>query len=397
MNILPLNILFVHNKYRFAGGEDSVVSNESQLLKAHGHSVTIYEKDNTLLENYSLLKKLFLPFQTVYSVSSAREINRIIKEKHIDIVHVHNTLPLISFSVYYAAKKNGCALVQTLHNFRLLCPNGIFYRNERICTECLKNLSHSVKHSCYRNSRLQTIIVTLTLWFHRRLGTFQMPDAYIALTEFNKNLISDLIAPHKLYTKPNFTSTPPSFTVKKSRDYFIYASRLDNSKGIWILLRAFLNLRDMKLIIIGTGPEESSVRQFVKKHSMNHVEIKGLTPHQELITYLYHAKALLFPTQWYEGFPVILAESLSVGTPIIGSNIGNTSVIVKHKKTGLLFQPDSPQDLAEKIKMYNESPCFLEMEKNCLSDFQSNYSAEQNYKQLISIYEKVIPKNHKNL
>lgn len=385
-----LNILLVHNKYRYAGGEDSVVQNECALLRAHGHNVILYQKDNIELDHYSLLKKLFLPFRTIYSLSSAREIRSIIQKEQIDIVHVHNTLPLISFSSYYAAKRYGCTLVQTLHNFRFLCPNGLFYRDNSVCLDCLQQLSCSVKHSCYRSSKLQTALVALNLWLHRKIGTFSLPDAYIALTEFNKNIFTRIYPEIKLYVKPNFTAIPDSsslFCHKKSREYFIYVSRLEKSKGIFMLLEAFRQLADITLLIVGTGPDETAVHDFITKNQMKNVRLNGHTSHSEVLSLLYHAKALLFPTQWYEGFPVVLAESFSVGTPVIGSNIGNTAAIIKHNKTGLLFQHNNTADFVDRIKEFcSEAFLFQSMEENCIQEYKTLYSPEKNYELLYSIY-----------
>lgn len=386
-----LQILIVHNRYRYAGGEDSVVQNEKALLESHGHSVTIYEKDNTDLDNCSLLQKVLLPFRTIYSFTSAKEILKIIRKEHIDIVHVHNTLPLISFSAYYAAKKCNCTLVQTIHNFRFLCPNGLFYRNGHVCQDCTSSLLHSIQHSCYRNSRLQSVIVALNLWFHRKAKTFLLPDAYITLTEFNQQILTSLLPSNKIYVKPNFTEGPPMFTVSKERRFFLYASRLDCSKGILFLLEVFQKLPDQQLVIIGAGPEKDAVLAYIEKYQLSNILFLGYAEHGETISYLYHAKALIFPSQWYEGFPVIIAESLSVGTPIIGSNLGNTASIIENSKTGLLFQYNNVNDCIQKIHEFS-SPSFpyQNMEENCRNTFHTKYSPETNYKQLMEIYTTAI-------
>lgn len=391
-----LHILIVHNKYRFSGGEDSVVENEKHLLNAHGHSVTVYEKNNTLLDNLSILQKLLLPFRTLYSLSSAREIRHLIQQNQIDIVHIHNTLPLISFSSYYAAKAEGCTLVQTLHNFRFLCPNGLFYRDGHICQDCMNGLHHSVKHACYRTSKLQSAMVSFSLWLHRTLGTFRLPDAYIALTEFNRQTFSSLLPADKLYLKPNFTESIPALNTPKERSYFLYASRLDTTKGIFILLEAFRQLPTQQLVIIGDGPEKNAVLSYIQKHQMKHVSFLGFTAHKKTMSYLYHAKALIFPSQWYEGFPVIIAESLSVATPVIGSNIGNTASIIEDGKTGLLFQYNSVDDFIQRILTFSSFGFpFQEMEENCLQAFLTQYSPEQNYQQLMQIYTSAIETNSK--
>lgn len=390
------HILIVHNKYRFAGGEDSVVENEKKLLTTHGHSVTVYEKINTALDNFSIVQKLLLPLRTLYSLSSAREIRDLIRHEQIDIVHVHNTLPLISFSAYYAAKSEGCALVQTLHNFRFLCPNGLFYRDGHICQDCMHGLHHSVKHACYRGSKLQSAMVACSLWLHRAIGTFRLPDAYITLTKFNQQTLSSLLPANRLYLKPNFTENRPAFSIPKKRSYFLYASRLDSSKGIFLLLEAFRQLPTQQLVIIGDGPEKDAVLSYIKKYQLENIRFLGFTAHDETLSYLYHAKALLFPSQWYEGFPVIIAESLSVSTPIIGGNIGNTASIIEDGKTGLLFQYNSVDDFMQKIMTFSSSDFpYHEMEQNCRRTYKSYYSPEQNYKQLMQIYASAIRTNAK--
>lgn len=383
-------ILVVHNKYRFSGGEDSVVFNEINMLKSHGHSVTLYQKENTEIDSYSFLQKLFLPLKTLYSYSSYRDISRIIKREKIDIVHVHNTLPLISFSSYYAAKHADCALVQTIHNFRFLCPNGIFYRDNHICEDCLKSFSCAIKYNCYRNSKSQTALVALNLWSHRKIGTFHLPDAYIALTDFNRQKLTALLPESKVFVKPNFTPPTDFASQPKSRDYFIYVSRLEKNKGFDLLLEVFLGLPKHKLVIVGTGPAEKYIREFILEHHMNNVEVKGFVNHDATLSLLYNAKALLFPTQWYEGFPVVIAESFSVGTPVIGSDLGNTASIIKHGKTGLLFQHNSAKDFLSQITVFlSKSFDFRSMEENCLDSFHNNYSPDQNYQQLMSIYQKI--------
>lgn len=389
-NHQSFNVLIVHNKYQYKGGEDTVVETESKLLQQHGHNVFFYIRQNCDIFKMSIFSKLLLPVQTIYSLSVKKELTKLIQENHIDIVHIHNTFPLVSFSAYYAAKDCGCALVQTIHNFRLLCPNGLFYRDNHICEDCLKNLFGSVIHTCYRNSKLQSALIALTLWFHRKSGTFHLPDAYITLTDFNKQKLSLLIPANKIYIKPNSTATEISFSEKKSRNSFIFVSRLDQTKGIHLLLEVFLHLPNEKLIIIGTGPEEAYVKQFINDNHLTNVEYLGFTPQQEVLHLLYHAKALIFPTQWYEGFPVVLAESLSVGTPIICSNIGNPASIIEHGKTGLLFQYNSVSDCISKIIAFS-SPSFdfATMEKNCQETFRKQYSPEQNYQLLISIYNKI--------
>lgn len=204
-------ILIVHNYYQIPGGEDTVVVNEKKLLEEHGYEVLLYSRNNNELKRMSKLQKLCLPFTTVFSIRTYREVKGIIKQNKIDVVHVHNTLNLISPSVYYAAFSTKIPVIQTIHNFRLLCPGAMFYREGRVCEDCLdKGLKCAVSNKCYRGSKVQTLACVLTLKIHRLLGTYKKLN-YICLTEFNKEKLLQLnkgkkqiIDPSKVFVKPNF-------------------------------------------------------------------------------------------------------------------------------------------------------------------------------------------------
>lgn len=204
-------ILMVHNYYQIPGGEDMVVANEKKLLEEHGHKVILYTRNNTELKTMRMLTKFFLPFNTVFNVKTYWDVRKIIKKNDIDIVHVHNTLNLISPSVYYAAVNCGVPVVQTLHNFRMLCPGATFYRDGHICEECLtKGLKCAVKYGCYRNSKVQTLACVITTLIHRKTGIYKKIN-FICLTDFNKekllqfNKTKNIIDEAKVYIKPNFT------------------------------------------------------------------------------------------------------------------------------------------------------------------------------------------------
>lgn len=207
------NVLIVHNQYQVPGGEDMVVSNEIKLLEGYGHKVITYYRYNSELEIMPFYNKIFLPLALIFNPRTYFQVKKIIICEKIDIVHVHNTLSLISPSVYYAAFSCGIPVVQTIHNFRLLCPQATLYRDGQICEDCLTiGLRSAVKHSCYRKSRLQTLACVVNTKIHRRLGTYYKLN-YICLTQFNKDKLLLLnhnkkklvINPDRVFIKPNFT------------------------------------------------------------------------------------------------------------------------------------------------------------------------------------------------
>jgi len=202
-------ILQVHNFYQISGGEDTVVANEKRLLEEHGHFVIQYTRSNNELKSFSLFDKLLLPFVSIFNPKTYHDVRKIIKENNIDIVHVHNTLSLISPAVYYAALRCKVPVVQTIHNFRLLCPSATFYRDGHICEDCVGHgLRCAVKHKCYRGSRAQTLVCVLSSGIHRLLGVYAKLN-YICLTEFSREKLLQLkqINPERVFVKPNFAES----------------------------------------------------------------------------------------------------------------------------------------------------------------------------------------------
>ncbi len=403
-----LRILIVHNAYKIPGGEDSVVSNELQLLRNAGHEVFLYKKNNTELDSYSLFQKLLLPFRSIYSRKTYREVRTLIKAHQIDLVHVHNTLFVISPSVYDAARSLGVPVVQTIHNYRLLCPNALFLRDGQICQDCLTHgLRQSVKHACYRASRAQTLIVSLMLAYHRRRGTYGRLS-YICLTDFNKNMLlqlslrgKPLLSPAQIYVKPNFALDPGLPVPYQNRQpYFLFASRMDASKGIFVLLRAWElyeqnSAHPKELVLCSSGPEEDAVHSYLQSHGLSHVTMLGQLSHDEVLIKMRYALAVCLPAQWYEGFPVVIAESFACGTPVIGSNLGNVGALVTHGVTGLKHAPADAETLADFFLHWDEhSEATQAMSANARKVYEASYTPGRNLEMLMKVYRDVLKKEN---
>ncbi len=383
------NILIVHNYYQIPGGEDTVVDNERNLLEDNGHKVILCSRNNSELKTMSKIQELFLPFTTVFNPKTYREVKRTIKEQHIDIVHVHNTLNLISPSVYYAAFFCKIPVVQTIHNFRLLCPGATFYRDGHICEDCVEHgLGCAVKHSCYRGSKLQTLMCVITIKIHRMLGAYGRLN-YICLTEFNKQKLLQLkqIKSERVFVKPNFVDCNEEIIPYENREnQFIYAGRLDELKGIKILFEAWKQMGNNapKLLACGTGSMEDWCKEFLQSNPDCNIEMKGFVSNTEAKKLIASSRALILPTQWYEGFPVTIAEAYSVGTPIVGSDIGNVGDLIEDGITGYRFECGSPEALVRVIQESNFNIC-----DSVISTFTKRYMSDQNIKQVEFIYRNV--------
>lgn len=380
------NILIVHNYYQIPGGEDTVVANEKKMLEEHGHKVILYSRNNAELKEMSKLKKLTLPVTTIFNPRTYREIKKLIKAESIEIVHVHNTLNLISPAVYYAARAMHVPVVQTIHNFRLLCPGATFYRDGHICEDCVKHgLKCAVKHSCYRGSRIQTLACVISTWFHRMTGIYGKIN-YICLTEFNKGKLLELkrIKPERVFVKPNFVKSQNLFIPEEQREnQFVFAGRLDKLKGIDILFEAWKQMGEMapKLIVCGMGPMEEWCRKFIKTYDAN-IEMRGRLPNIEVRKLISNSKAFILPTQWYEGFPMTIVEAYSVGTPVICSKIGNAGSIVKEGITGYKFKEDSVDELKKTINNR-----YYDLYERARDEFNERYTDVKNYEILQMIYK----------
>lgn len=383
------NVLIVHNYYQIPGGEDTVVANEKKMLEEHGHKVILYSRNNAELKQMTKFQKLFLPITTVFNPRTYKEIKRLIKSENIEIVHVHNTLNLISPAVYYAARAMKVPVVQTVHNFRLVCPGATFYRDGHICEDCMKNgLWCAVKHKCYRGSKIQTLACVLSTWFHRMTGIYGKIN-YICLTEFNKSKLLELkqIKPEKVFVKPNFVVNESSFVLEESREnQFVFAGRLDKLKGVDILFETWKRMGDNapKLVVCGTGPMEKWCKEFVRQNQVN-IELRGFVPNIEAQKLIANSKALVLPTQWYEGFPMSIVEAYSVGTPVVCSDLGNAGILVIEGITGVKFAACSSEELIGAVKRLK---AYRNIYGSTYEMYEQLYTEKQNYKRLIEIYRK---------
>lgn len=390
-------ILQIHNFYQIPGGEDVVVRNEKRLLEEHGHQVYTYYRTNAELKDRGIWGKILLPFTAVYSFKTSREVKKLIKENKIDIVHVHNTLTMVSPSVFYAAFKCGVPVVQTLHNFRMLCPAGSFFRDNVICEECVEHgMGCAVRHKCYRNSTLQTIVSAAILQVHRMLGTYRKVN-FICLTEFNRNKLLEsldskrrIVDPDRVYIKPNFTFAEgivPS-EQKTDEEYFLFAGRIEALKGIDIAIKAFENLPDEMLYVAGNGPMMEEMQVYVKEHNMQNVKFLGYLQKEEMSERFYHAKAVIMTSQCYEAFAMTIAEAYSYGVPVIAGRVGNMDGMVKNGVTGVKFTYDSAEDLAAKVREFNQMD-LAALKENAREFYETRLRPEDNYQKLMKIYEDI--------
>ncbi|MCE3247877.1 MAG: glycosyl transferase family 1, partial [Geminicoccaceae bacterium] len=329
----------------------------------------------------------------VWSESAYRGIRARLRERRYDLVHVHNFFPLISPAVYHAAQAEGCAVVQTLHNYRLWCPAGIFYRDGHVCEDCLGKAVPwpGVVHACYRDSRAGTATVAAMLAGHRLIGTWRSKvDLYIALNEFmRQKAIAGGVPAGKIAIKPNFVSHDPGMG-DGAGGFALFAARLNREKGVPELLAAWQRLGPrIPLKIMGDGPLTEEVRRAAAANPA--LDYLGRRPLAEFYELLGGARFFIFTSTWYEGFPRVISEAYARGTPIVASAIGPIAEVVANGRTGLHFRPGDVDDLVAKVAWLLDHPEEeAALRQNARAEFEAKYTAEVNLEQLLAIYERAL-------
>jgi len=377
-----VKLLLVHNSYQQSGGEDRVFASELELLASRGHEVVCYTAHN---DTVGQMSKLSLAFRTSWSRTTYREVRAVLQRERPQIVHVHNTLPLVSPAVYYAAGAARVPVVQTLHNYRLLCPNGLLLREQRICEDCVgRHVAWpGIVHACYRQSRAATGAVAVMLSVHRLLGTWsRRVSRYIALTEFmRQKFITGGFPARQIVVKPNFVGPDPGMG-DHGGQYALFVGRLSPEKGIQTLLRAWRQDGRMPLKIAGGGPLQN-----VADGSLPGIEWLGQQSREQVVALMKQAFVLVFPSECYEGFPTAIAEAFATGLPVVASRLGAMAEIVQHRQTGLLFTPGDANDLAAKVGWALAHPTEVaDMGRRARDEFEAKYTAERNYELLRDIY-----------
>jgi glycosyltransferase involved in cell wall biosynthesis len=380
-------VLLCHNFYQQQGGEDLCFAEEGHLLESHGHSVVRFTRHNNAIRR---LSRFDAARRTIWNADVFHDLQRLIRREQPSVMHCTNTFPLISPAVYQAARAEGVAVVQSLHNYRLICLNACLLRHDRVCESCLRKTIPwpGVLRGCYRSSRTASAVVAAMLTVHRLRGTWaEQVDRYIALTEFSRRkIIAGGLPPRQVIVKPNFVHPDPR-PGNGQGQYAVFIGRLAPGKGIQTLMSAWRQLGGRVLLkIIGDGPQAENVKAAVNRDIG--IEWLGWRPHQEILKLLGEAVFLVMPSIWYETFGRTIIEAYAKGTPVVASRLGAMAELVEEGRTGLLFEPGNPADLALKIQSLLKDPhrC-LTMRKAAREEYESKYTAEKNYRTLMQIYQ----------
>lgn len=381
-----MKILVCHNSYRYRGGEDQVFDDEVAMLRDAGHEVVTYVRHNAEIESASQFQ---VAAGTVWNRRSYRELTSIMQREVPAVVHFHNTFPLISPSAYYAARHAGIPVVQTLHNFRLLCPGATLLRDGQVCEQCVGKsfAAASVRHGCYQQSRKASLVAASMLAAHWRLGTWSTAiSRYIALTPFARDkFIGGGIPAERIAIKANCVRPDPGFQTHP-KQFAVYVGRLSEEKGVRQLLQAWEILGDrIQLKVAGEGPLEPLVRR--AQDTGGNIELLGKLPHRQVLDLIGNARILVCPSICHEAFGRSVIEAFAAGAAVVASNLEPLNQLVRDGANGLLFRTGDAEDCAAKVQlMLADESRWRNIRQEARQDYEAHYTPQTNCDQLISIY-----------
>jgi glycosyltransferase involved in cell wall biosynthesis len=388
-----MKVLLVHSAYQQFGGEDSVVRAETELLEKHGDEVYRYTRHNDEIKQFGLVDKAAFLSQTVYSWKTSGELEDVVRRFRPDVAFIHNVYPLISPSAYYKLHALGVPTVQVLHNFRPYCPNGLYYTQGKICEACKGgNYLNAVRKRCYKNSYAFSGLYALTLGLNRLGGMAKKISGFICLTDFFRIKMREVGVPDsKLFVRPNFVYAPAlPADETPGNGYVLFMGRLSTEKGCWTLIRAFEGLPQVSLKIMGTGPLEKELRDYVREKGLRNVEFLGFKTGAEKWEILRNSLCLVLPSEWYENFPVTVLEAFMACKPVIAARLGGLPYIVEEGKSGLLFEAENVGELAQRIQSLVDHPAEAARMGECARQLsETKYGPEQGYRNLMEIFAQV--------
>lgn len=391
-----MKILQVHNFYRVPGGECSVVRAEEKLLIKHGHKVVQFFCDSGSIDDFSFLRKIRLFLGITYNQRIFKDAVIAIRAQRPDVAHVHNVFPMMSPSVYAALKHCGVPVVQTLHNFRFLCPNGQFFVDDAICEDCITRGLHSaVLKRCVRGSFATSAMYALAISRAWKSGILPNAiDKYIALNKFvAQKMILGGIPKQKIAICGNYIE-PTVSSVAAKQPYILYLGRLSAEKGISTLFKALSLLEGVVLKVAGSGPEEERLKNEASEFDGVQVQFLGHISGRDKQKIIAEALCTVVPSEWYENFPISVLESMSLGTPVVASRIGGLPDMIEHGINGMLFEAGNYGDLASCIRAITEDLTETQaMAEKAMHTAIEKFGPEEHYRQLMAIYQDAVSEN----
>jgi len=394
-----MKILAIHNFHRkgSASGDDQVFKSETAMLESHGNTVVRYTVYNDEFDSAGLIGKILSTIGMFWSFKHYKAVKQLIKSEKPDIVHIHTFFPLLSPSILYAAKRSGAKVVATLHDTRFICPCSTSLRGTQLCNECGDgHYLRMCKYGCFKNSRIQSLIVAFIFKYHRiRKSFYRQIDKYICLNDNQIKLLSDIgFDKRKIVKKYNFVpdaeaNLAPTKVEEIPDRYAVFYGRIGEEKGVRLLMQMWNQITDIPLVVIGGGPLENEFRQWASKK--NNVYFLGYTEHKNCLSIVKGGEFVIFPSIWYEGCSMVEIETESLGKALISTDLGFSSEAIREGINGYKIQLGNVSEFVKKIRdLWSKPNLCKKMGENARVDYEEKYTPEDNYRQLITIYKTII-------
>ncbi len=396
-----MKVLVIHNFHRkgSASGDDQVFKSETEMLEKHGNKVVRFTVSNDEFDTAGVIGKIMSTLGMLWSFKNYKKVKRIVEMEKPDIVHVHTFFPLLSPSILYAAKKAGCKVVATLHDTRFICPCATSLRGTQLCNKCGDgHYLRMFKYSCFKGSRLQSLIVAFIFKYHRvRKSFYNQIDRYVCLNENQIKLLKKIgFDKKKIVKKYNFV---PDAVVKDTDvsmldlpdKYAVFYGRIGEEKGIRILQQIWDKISDIPLVVMGAGPMEEEFAKWAS--GKENVHFLGYTQHDKCLSIVKKAEFVVFPSIWYEGCSMVEIETESLSVPLIATDLGFSSEAIKNGVNGYKIPLGDVDGFVNKImELWGKPDLCKKLGMNAREDYEVKYMPEDNYKQLINIYRDVLSK-----
>lgn len=391
-----MKILAIHNYHRkgSASGDDQVFKSETALLESHGHEVVRYTVSNDEFDNVGIVGKVKATLGMLWNSQSYREVQQLIRQEHPDIVHVHTFFPLLSPSILYAAKRCKVKVVATLHDTRFVCPCATSLRGTELCNACGDGKYFRMcKYGCFKGSKLQSFIVAGIFKYHRQKKSFYNEiDRYICLNENQIRLLTAIGFDEKKITKkynfvPDAEANLKAIKLEKLPErYVVFYGRIGEEKGIRVLMQIWNQLREIPLVVMGGGPMEEEFKTWAD--SKSNVYFLGYTQHDKCLSIVKGSEFVIFPSIWYEGCSMVEIETESLGKGLVATDLGFSVEAIENGVNGYKVALGDVKGFSTQIrKLWNDPDECAKIGKNARADYEKKYLPEDNYEQLIKIYE----------
>lgn len=383
-----MKVLLCHTFYQQQGGEDLSFAAEAGLLEQRGHEVIRYTRHNHALEAMS---RVAAAWRTVWNRGVYQEVRQLIRQRRPEVMHCTNTFPLLSPAIYYAARAERVPVVQSLRNYRLMCPGALFLRDGQVCESCLGKAVAlpGVLHRCYRGSLAGSAVVAGMLAWHRLIGTWRNAvDLYFTPSVFARSKFVEAgFDPARVAVKPNFIDPDPG-PGAGTGGYAILVGRLAEGKGTETALAAWARCPEAPpLWIVGDGPQAEMVRTAAARDPR--IRLLGRRGYAEVLDLIGAASFLLMPSTCFETFGRTIIEAFACGTPVVVSRLGAMAELVEDGGNGALFAPGDADDLAATVRrLQADGRLGTTMRDQSRRVYLENYTAERNYPQLLALYER---------